>query len=293
MYQQYNTGGGLTWPQSCRAAGMISVDVDTVTPMLWRERNSSSLSAAEVELRLFGIRQGVTRILSILEEVNIKAVFFVPAAVAELNPQMIRDIVSEGHEIGLHGYIHEDVTEISSDESQEILDRSLQILTELSGRKPVGYRSPSWNMSRYLPGQLSKLGVRYDSSLMGYEHPYKVEGLLELPVFWYLDDAPHFLYLGDGTDLHAPKDSQAVFAGWRRAVNGAKYYGGYFSVTVHPWIVGRIERCREFAEFLSWLASDAELWIRTGRELAEYLAESPLPSTTLVENHGQILPAFE
>ncbi|WP_020407971.1 polysaccharide deacetylase family protein [Hahella ganghwensis] len=293
MYQQYNTGTAVAWPQGYRAAGMISVDVDTVTPMLWRERHSSSLSPAEVEQRLFGIRQGVPRILSMLQETNLQAVFFVPSAVAELNPQMIRDIVSEGHEIGVHGYIHETLSEISSAESQEILNRSLQTLTELSGQKPVGYRSPSWNMSSYLPGQLRQLGIRYDSSLMGYEQPYKVEELLELPVSWYLDDAPHFIYLGDGNDPHAPKDSQAVFEGWRRAVNGVKHYGGYFSITVHPWIVGRMERCRDFAEFLSWLANDPELWIQKGGDLAEYLDELRLPSTTLVETHAQILPAFK
>ena len=166
---------------------LLSIDVDSVTPMLWRERaDLSRLSPAEIELRLFGLREGLPRLIDLLSRLEIQATVFVPAYVAEHNPALVEAVCEGGHEIGVHGYLHEEVGALSRTENLEILDRSIGILERMTGVRPVGYRSPSWDMVSYLPAALAERHIVYDSSLMGFERPYRVDDILELPVSWSL-----------------------------------------------------------------------------------------------------------
>ena len=79
-----------------------------------------------------------------------------------------------------------------------MLEKGIRILEETTGTRPLGYRSPSWELSQHSLGYLASLDFRYDTSLMGDDAPYMVETpkgpLVELPIHWLLDDAPHFSY---------------------------------------------------------------------------------------------------
>ena len=268
------------WPKNKKAAAMLTIDVDTITPMLWRERQNNSFSSSEFEQRAFGIRQGVARILKILDDLQIKGVFFIPAFVAEANPELVKDILSMEHEIGIHGYIHEEISCLDEKSSMDVLTKSIDILTSLSGEKVFGYRSPSWDMKPFLLSQLEKLGVLYDSSLMGLEHPYQVNNMIELPVSWGLDDAPYLLYLGNGSDYSPPQDFQTVLNIWKNAVKGALEFGSLINITVHPWITGRMERISLFKEFLSWLKNE-DIWFAKGKEITSFVKDIDLLKVSL------------
>ena len=94
-------------------------------------------------------------------------------------------------------------------EEEEVLIRGISILGELTGDAPVGYRSPSWELSPVSLDLLAKHNFTYDSSLMGDDAPYFVSGgdpprqMVELPIHWLLDDAPHFVYRAFGQP-HGP-----------------------------------------------------------------------------------------
>jgi hypothetical protein len=101
-----------------------------------------------------------------------------------------------------------------------------------------------------------------------------------LPVSWGLDDAPYFIYLGDGSDSTTPKDFQTVVNIWRNAVYGAMEYGSLINLTVHPWIIGRMERIAGFKEFLKWLKLQ-NVWIGTGKEIVSVVEKQELFSAPI------------
>src|SRR3981081_1887733 len=99
---------------------------------------------------MYGAIDGLPRILRVLDKQNVPASFFIPAVSAALNPEMIPSLLSrKPHEIDVHGWIHEHLGVLNDEgEERRLLTESIALLTKTIGRKPVGYRAPSWAMSR-------------------------------------------------------------------------------------------------------------------------------------------------
>src|SRR5690606_246683 len=135
----------------------------------------------------FGPRVAVPRILEMLREYDVPASFYVPGWVAERWPEAVEAIATAGHEVGHHGYLHEAPASLSREEEADVLDRGCTILQDITGHRPEGYRSPSWELSEHSLALLAERGFLYDSSLMGDDAPYSVpagEGgsmLVEIP----------------------------------------------------------------------------------------------------------------
>jgi len=263
------------WPKSHTCAVSVTVDVDAVTPMMWRLRNEKRYPVAEQEIRSFGLRQGVDRILDLLSSLAMSATFFVPGYIAETMPRIVARIVDEGHEVGLHGYLHEDIESLTETENREVLAKSIRILKATSGNVPIGYRSPSWTMTPSLPRLLKESGVEYDSSLMGYDHPYTIEDLTEVPVSWMADDATYFFYPGPGDVIAPPWPVDQVERAWRDEIAAAKQFGGFVSLTAHPWLTGRGHRALALERLLAEIKRDPAIWSAPCREIVAYHASSP------------------
>ena len=177
---------------------------------------------------------GCQRILRLLEREAIPATFFVTGHTADTYPDQTRAIVAAGHEIGHHGYLHENPLSLETPERErEVLLQGLDALDRVAGVRPVGYRSPSWDNSPWTVDLLLEEGFRYESSLMGNDYtPYwcrtgdviQPDGpylfgpevdLVEMPVSWILDDFPHFEYLSSptaGFDPASPRHRK-----WKRS----------------------------------------------------------------------------
>ena len=266
--------GSYVWPDGHSWGFALTIDVDAETPMLWRLRGKRTDTAAEREYRRFGLRQGVERLLGMLDDLEMRATFFVPAYVAEHNPELVPTIARLGHEVGLHGYIHEDVQELDEAANREVLRRSIGILGEQLGHSPVGYRSPSWKMTEFLPDLLCAHSVTYDSSLMGYEHPYSFRGITELPVSWTADDATYFFYLGNGNDIGPPWPAALVEQAWRDEIAAARRFSNLLCLTLHPWIVGRGHRIQALERVLQKVKQDASVFRATCQAIADYHRQS-------------------
>ncbi len=117
----------------------------------------------------------VLRLLNLFSMYNVKATFFVLGWVAERNPELIRKIADEGHEIATHGYGHELVKEIGPERFREDLDRSIKAIAKATDYKVIGYRAPSFSINPDLDwffDTLEEFGIKYDSSLFPVQfHP--------------------------------------------------------------------------------------------------------------------------
>jgi peptidoglycan/xylan/chitin deacetylase (PgdA/CDA1 family) len=206
---------------------------------------------------------GVLRILRLLEREAIPATFFITGHTAETYPNQTRAITEAGHEIGHHGYLHENPIDLSPEAEERVLLRGLAALDAVAGVRPVGYRSPSWDNSPNTINLLLKHGFRYESSLMADDFtpywcrtgdsidpdgPYRfgqTVDLVELPVSWLLDDFPHFEYIRLANRV-SPGLSAAskVEEIWRDEFDFMvrDVPDGVFTLTMHPQVIGRGHR---------------------------------------------------
>lgn len=258
------------WPADRRSAFCFTVDVDAESPLLWSLREEApSRLLGQMEQRLYGPRVGIWRLLDLLDRFGVTGTFFVPGAVAETHPDLLPAFVDRGHEIGLHGWFHEIVSEVSDAEFEGALDASIEIFRRQTGVAPKGFRSPAWELTPFMLEALAARGL-YDSSLMGFDHPYTIGDVTEVPVQWAIDDAVYFKYVGGGADKWPPSAPDPILAAWIDEWEMLHAEGGLLMLTVHDWISGRAHRIRMLERLLTRITDEPAVWIATVGEVAAH-----------------------
>jgi peptidoglycan/xylan/chitin deacetylase (PgdA/CDA1 family) len=259
-----------SWPGGSRAAVALSFDSDHET--IWLRDGTTHpgmLSQGE-----YGARAAVPRILALLRGHEIPASFYVPAVCALLRPDEVRAYTDGGHEVALHGWIHERNTTLPPAAERELTLRAADALTRAAGVAPVGIRTPSWDFSPATLRIITELGLRYDSSLMAGDDPYEIEtdgaptGVVEIPVEWIRDDAPYFPADPARTTV-VPRDVARM---WRDEFDLAYAEGGLFQLTMHPHVIGHRSRIVALNELIEYMAGH-DVWFATHAEVARYVAE--------------------
>ena len=263
-----------TWPQGAQVAVALSFDVDQETSTLRDGRTSPALLAQGE----YGSRAGLPRILKMLERHAIPASFYIPGVSALLHPDDVRRIAAAGHEVGLHGWIHERNSNLAEADERALTHQAADVLHKLAGRPPVGLRTASWDFSAATLKIVREVGLLYDSSLMGDDEPYELledgvpTGVVELPVEWIKDDYPYF-----GMDRLSPirpyTAPSLVGEIWRREFDGAYVERGLFLLTMHPHIIGHRSRMSVLEELIQHMRSRPGVWFATHEQIARYVKE--------------------
>jgi peptidoglycan/xylan/chitin deacetylase (PgdA/CDA1 family) len=262
------------WPENKRCAVTFSLDLDAESPYLWIHRGQEVRSLGEIEQRRYGPRQGVKRVVSLFAEHGISGSFFVPGVVAATYPGLLPYLLENGHEIAYHGYFHERVDAIDLPLARQYTEMTMELFHAQTGQAGLGYRAPSWEMTHELLSLFKELGIKYDSSLMGFDHPYDVNGLVEVPTQWMTDDALYFRYTNSARDKTHPANPVAVLESWIEEFEGARKYGGLCMITIHDWISGRPQRLVMLEKFINHIKQYDDVWIARADELAAWHSES-------------------
>ncbi len=234
----------------------LSFDFDAMSVWLAYDRPTPAMLARGE----FGARVGVPRILALLRSHGLDATFFVPGHTVESFPAETATILEAGHEVGHHSYAHIDPSEQSADEERADMERAWAALDGI-GVTPLGFRSPSADMSDATLELIEEHGFLYDSSLMADDYrPFRprigdrvARGVplergrearfWELPISFELDDWVHFQFnfipyrRGGSTPGDVLEIWQAEFD-WM----DANVDGGVLTFTLHPQVIGRGSR---------------------------------------------------
>ena len=263
-----------SWPGGAHTAVALSFDSDHETQTLrWGDGSPGRLSAGQ-----YGARVGVPRIRKLLGQYGIRASFFVPGVIALLHPDEQRANVAEGHEVAIHSWIHELNSQLPPNDERELQMRAADTLEKVTGVRPVGIRTPSWDFSPHTLAITREMGLLYDSSLMADDDPYELledgapTGVVELPVEWIRDDAPYLSMdrFGSARPYMPPSGVLEVF---RREFDGAYQSGagGLYLLTMHPHVIGHSSRIQILDELIRHIRGHAGIWFATHAEVARYV----------------------
>ena len=243
------------------------IDVDAVGG--WLGSYGGEDSPDDISRGLFAGEVGVPRLLRLFERYKIKTSWFIPGHSIETFPEQTRMIVEAGHEVGAHGYSHENPIAMTPRQEEEVLLKTIELIADISGKRPVGYVAPWWEFSNVTNELLLKHGFRYDHSLMHNDfHPYYVRvgdrwtkidytrsasewmkplvrgqetDLIEIPANWYLDDLPPMMFIKKSPNSHGFVNPRDIEEMWRDQFDWVyrEYDYAVFPMTIHPDVSGR------------------------------------------------------
>jgi len=271
----YSPAPRFLWPEGHQCAAMLCFDVDGETTALSEDpalaKRRTLMSQCE-----YGPRIGVPRLLGLLAYLEVPATFFIPGYIVEQHPRMVEAIVAAGHEVGLHGYLHEKLAYLSEAEEEDILGRCIDILSRFTGSRPVGYRAPWFETNPWTAELLKRHGLAYCASAMGDDVPYfHQNGLVEIPGQWLLEDWEQFAFNADPAWGFIPENCAKVFDLWWREFEAMHDFGCCFVLTLHPWLSGRPSRVRLVEELVAAMQAKGRVWFARGREIATYASAYP------------------
>jgi peptidoglycan-N-acetylglucosamine deacetylase len=273
----HHVRAGLTltpkaWPNGARVAVCLTFDPDTLSLVLLRGSNAPvPISDGE-----YAALSGMPRILRLLDRYNLPATFYVPAVSALLHPEMMADIVKSGrHEVGLHGWIHENPVALNDREEEwRLMSQSIETLERMTGTRPTGIRSPYMFMSSYTVELLKRAGLRYDTTLESLDEPYELEldgratGIVELPANWLLDDA---VFLPANGSLPSPS---LMFQTFKDDFDVAYREGTLVMLILHPHVTGQRSRIAYLEQLIQYMQSKPGVWFATADEVARYVKQA-------------------
>lgn len=260
----------VRWPGGARYAVALSFDADHDTPALRDGVGPVARSEAA-----YGPLEAMPRIERLLARHAAVATWFVPAVAAELHPDRWRPLTAAGHEVALHGWIHERPSALGPSVERDLVGRAADLLERIAGVRPVGYRAPSFDLSPATLGILVELGLAYDSSMMARDEPYPIlldgapSGLVEVPVDWTRDDAAYLLMDRWGGIRPAPRPRDLLET-WLDELAVAREEGGLFQLTMHPDLIGHRSRIGILGGLLDAIAAGGDAWIATHAAVAAW-----------------------
>ncbi|KAJ4355763.1 uncharacterized protein N0V89_003783 [Didymosphaeria variabile] len=270
-----------------RALCSYGIDIDAVSGWI-NTRDGKPANPTDVSRGVFGATVGIDRLLKLWDKYNIKTTWFTPAHSAESFPAQIRKIIGKGHEIGLHGYTHEFVSTLSEQQQRDVLEKSIKVLTEITGKRPRGWTAPAWSTSKETVKLLEEFGIEYDHSFMHHDsQPYyvpdpylstytetdvskpaahwmlpmstlKLSSVVEIPANWHLDDWPPFQLSLSQASTHGFVDTAVVERLWkdqfeyfyRECPDGGSFV---FPISIHPQVSGKPQVLLLHERLIEWI----------------------------------------
>ncbi len=265
----------------------LSFDFDAMSSWIYGYRTKSPNALSRGEFGAVGAR----RLLALLKERQIPGTWFVPGHSAEAYPEIIEALVSDGHEIGHHGYCHEDPSHMERAEEVAVIERGINVLQSMTGQAPIGYRCPSGSFSPNTIDLLIEHGFRYDSSMLADDFtPYycrtgdKVAldapfefgnpvDIVEIPFSWSLDDHPFFEHTRSRRGINPGlADPGRVYDVWKGDFDYLyqRLGEGVFTLTLHPQVIGRGHRLLMLERLIDDIAAHDNVTFQT---MSDYSAQ--------------------
>ena len=247
----------------------FGVDVDAVAG--WLGSYGGEDSPLDISRGMFAGEVGTPRLLELFRRHDIRTTWFIPGHSVETFPEQTQMVVDAGHEIGVHGYSHENPIAMTRAQEEAVLTHCIGLVEKRRGSRPTGYVAPWWEFSPVTNELLLENGIKYDHSLMhrdftpyyirvgdswtkiDYSQPAEswmkplVRGeetdLIEIPASWYLDDLPPMMFIKAPPNSHGFVNPRHLEELWRDQFDWVhrELDHGVVGFTIHPDVSGRAQ----------------------------------------------------
>ena len=133
------------------------VDFDAVAG--WLGSYGGEDSPLDISRGMYAGEVGVPRLLDLFKKHNLRVTWFIPGHSIETFPKESKAIFEAGHEIGAHGYSHENPIAMTPEQEEAVLMKSIELIEELTGEKPRGYVAPWWSFQMLLMNYWLKMDL--------------------------------------------------------------------------------------------------------------------------------------
>lgn len=274
----------------------FGTDIDSVAGQIGSYGGGESPS--DIQRGVFASEVGTIRLLNLFKKYQLRTSFFIPGHSIESFPTQVQMIVEHGHEIGAHGYLHENPIAMTPTQEEAVLVKSIELIEHYTGQKPRGYVAPWWEMSNSTAALLLKYGFQYDHS-QGYRdfqpfyarvgdtwtvidysktaqewmqpmtHGPEID-LVEIGANWYVDDLPPMLFMKKVPNSHgfvSPRDIEQM---WRDQFDWVyrELDYGVFPVTIHPDVSGRPQVLLMLERLIEYISGHSGVRWATFEEIA-------------------------
>ncbi|KIW89701.1 uncharacterized protein Z519_09857 [Cladophialophora bantiana CBS 173.52] len=259
------------------------VDVDAVSGWI-NTQTGQRADVTNISRGVFGATVGIDRLLALFQKYNIKATWFAPGHSIESFPKQMAKVRDAGHEIGLHGYTHEFISQLSTQQERDVLQKSIEVVTAFTGKKPRGFTAPAWTPSPETVKLLEEYGLEYDHSFMHHDSqlyylPYppatwketdyknlsagdwmtpmsslRPSTLVEVPANWHVDDWPAFQTMrGQGSSGFV--DPHQIERFWQEQFEFCyrEYEHFVFPISIHPQVSGKPQITLLHERLIEWI----------------------------------------
>ena len=270
----------IVWPHGAKCSVMITINLNA--ELFWLQLDPTCYDKPKtLSMGQYGMTNGLGRVLNVLSDWNVRATFFVPGKIAELYPNKLRDIVSNGHEIACSGYNNINFGVASRSTQEQDIQKGIVALEKVSGVKPIGFRALAGELTNETLELVDKYGLKYSSDLSDDDRPYyrsldNGKRLLEIPIHWALHDLPYFAFnyrpafpTGQGRIANYV----GVLSNWIEEFEGFYRYGLCYVLQLAPQTIGNPGRIRMLKEILNYINTKSDIWFATGEEMCKYMNE--------------------
>lgn len=282
----------------------FSIHCDAVAG--WLGSYGGEDSPGDISRGVFAGEIGMPRIVQLFERFGIKQSFFIPGHTIESFPKACELVAKSGHEIGLHGYSHENPLALSYEQEAAIFDKCITLIKKMTGKKPTGYVAPWWEVSTNSIDILIKSGIAYDHSLMHKDFtPYYVRvgdswtpidyskpaeswmkpftrgketDLVEIPASWWLDDLPPMMFIKKFPNSHGYVSPRSIEEQWKDTFDWVYREHDYavFPMTIHPDVSGRPQVLLMLERLITYMMGHPGVkFVRLDEMVADFKKRSP------------------
>lgn len=275
----------------------FGTDIDSVAG--WIGSYGGADSPSDIQRGIFASEVGVPRLLRLFKKYGLKTSFFIPGHSIETFPKQMEQIVKDGHEIGAHGYLHENPIAMTPSQEEDVLVKSIDLIKKLSGKKPRGYVAPWWEMSNSTAALLLKHGFAYDHS-QGYrdfqpfyarvgdswttidysktakewmkplKHGKEID-LVDIAANWYVDDLPPMMFMKKAPNSHGFVNPRDIEQMWRDQFDWVYREMDYavFAFTIHPDVSGRPQVLLALERLIEYISKHSGVEWRTFEDICD------------------------
>ncbi len=279
----------------------FGIDIDAVAG--WLGSYGGEDSPDDISRGMFSGEVGTPRLLDLFKKYDMRTTWFIPGHSIETFPDQVKRVVDEGHEVGSHGYSHENPVAMTPQQERDVLEKCIGLIENLTGRPPVGNVAPWWEVSNVSNDLLLEFGYKYDHSLQHNDFtPYwarkgdtwtKIDyskraeewmkplvrgeeiDLIKIPGNWYLDDLPPMMFIKTSPATHGFVNPRDIEQMWKDQFDWVYREMDYaaFCFTIHPDVSGRPQVLLMLERLIEYInGHDGVKWV-TFEEIADDFAQ--------------------